>query len=167
MKHDLFTAYASYYCNTESNPNIRVPDVIECVARIFGYKRGQPFFGNDGDKIAARYQSRCGWNWADDIEQAPDPTPWWVAQGRRNENMAYILVLFMALLRAVDSWHCGPHTPRLSIKNSPLLAGSRRKSRTRSSVLLLRFNRTGVIALRISRALPRRGCTPIRRADCA
>lgn len=97
MKHDLFTAYASYYCNTESNPNMRVPDVIECVARIFGYKRGQPFFGSDGDKIAARYQSRCGWNWADDIEQAPDPTPWWVAQGRRNENMAYILVLFMAL----------------------------------------------------------------------
>lgn len=98
MTHDLFDAYATYYCETESNPEIRCPDVIECFLRIFGYKRGQPFFGKQGDIIAARYQPK-GFDWCDGLD-APDDTPFWVEQGRRNENMAWILVVFLALFLA-------------------------------------------------------------------
>ncbi len=109
MSDDLFSAYA-IYSNTHANlpkQDIRVPGLGECMLRALGFKRNEPFYGVDGDRIAARFPHR-GWDWARHGYQEDEP--FWITEGKQNEMSAHFILAFMAMNVAFAIYIIGEKT---------------------------------------------------------
>lgn len=100
MSEDLFSDYAIYANKHSRLPkqDIRVPGIVECMVRALGFKRFEPFYGVDGDRIAERYPHR-GWDWAKHGYQEEEPA--WITEGKQNEMAAHFILAFMAMNVAV------------------------------------------------------------------
>lgn len=96
MSDDLFSAYAIYSSKHANLPkqDIRVPGLGECMLRVLGFKRNAPFYGVDGDRIAARFP-HWGWDWAQQGTQEDEP--FWITEGKQNEMAAHFILAALAM----------------------------------------------------------------------
>jgi len=119
----LGESYAIYHSNVRANDvQMRTVGVGEHLARIFGFKRHQSLYGEEGDHIADRFPER-GWDWTGGACKESEPA--FISISRTNELIAYmILYATMAIITLVVLYTIRITQPTTDHSNAPLGAAN-------------------------------------------